>query len=341
MHRNDAAEPAITGIAPEQLAAARQLCHTISAGHGRTYSLAARLLTPEQRTAVWCLYAWARTVDDVVDIEGPVNDPADTEDHVHRLQSALIDFINHNPPAEPTPETPPESTLSQQEWSIAAATADTIVRWDIQPDLFADFARCMLMDVPGATGHRAHFATWEQLTEYMWGSAAVIGLQMLPVLGTTTAPEEAKPYAIALGNAFQVTNFLRDVAEDLRRGRIYLPTDEWAAFGVDPEMLHQCAQRGHATKEITAAMRHFAAVNRSMYRDADPGVQLLSGPARPAIRTARILYGDILERIAAQGHDPFVGRAVVPTRRRLAIAIPYGAAAIGQAALTSARAVLR
>ena len=92
--------------------------------------------------------------------------------------------------------------------------------------------------------HVTDYPTFDDLRRYMHGSAAVIGLQMLPVLGTVVPREDAAPHAAALGVAFQLTNFLRDVGEDLDRGRIYLPADLLAAHGVDRELLHWCRRTG-------------------------------------------------------------------------------------------------
>ena len=101
------------------------------------------------------------------------------------------------------------------------------------------------------------------LDRYMYGSAEVIGLQMLPVLGTVGAREEAAPYAAALGKAFQLTNFLRDVDEDLERGRVYLPADELAAHGVDRDLLTWCHTTGAPTPGATALVEQHAITRRS------------------------------------------------------------------------------
>lgn len=307
-------------LSPGRLAEAQRLCRGITEANGRTYALATRLLTPGRRRAVWALYAWARVVDDVVDGPGAA-DPAAAAGRVRALHAGLRAFLGD-----------PRGDLSGiepggREWLVLGAAAHEIRRWGIDPSLIDDFVASMLMDVPGAAEHRDRYADWAQLADYMWGSAAVIGLQLLPVLGTRVPAAEAAPHAVALGEAFQVTNFLRDVAEDLDRGRIYLPMAEWAAFGVDEAMLADCAARGAATAEVVAAMRHFAAVNRAQYRRADPGVAMLTAPGRQTVRTARVLYGGILDRLAEQGHDPFAGRAAVPPARRLATALPQAAAA--------------
>ncbi len=196
----------------------------------------------------------------------------------------------------------------------------------------------MLMDVPGAAGHRAYFETWEQLERYMWGSAAVIGLQMMPILGTRPSVEraEAEPYAAALGRAFQLTNFLRDIAEDLGRGRIYVPLSEWAAFGVDPEQLSHCARTGTTTPQVRRAIAFVIARNRSIYSEAAPGIAMLDAPGRQAIRAADVLYSDILREIERADYNVFARRARVGRARRLSIAAPLALCGVAGAARTRA-----
>ncbi len=109
------------------------------------------------------------------------------------------------------------------------AVVHTARKYDIAWELFDDFLGSMRMDLT-VTDYPDRGA----LDRYMYGSAEVIGLQLLPVLGTVGPREEAAPYAAALGKAFQLTNFLRDVDEDLERGRIYLPADELAAHRCRP-----------------------------------------------------------------------------------------------------------
>ena len=143
---------------------------------------------------------------------------------------------------------------------MVRAVADTADRYGIEPTLFPDFLASMRSDL-----HVTDYPTYADLRAYMHGSAAVIGLQMLPVLGTVVRREEAAPHAAALGVAFQLTNFLRDVGEDLDRGRVYLPAGparrSWcgpAAAGVEPphgprRPEHPCGphrRRGHDKRGV-------------------------------------------------------------------------------------------
>ncbi|AHH17142.1 putative phytoene synthase [Nocardia nova SH22a] len=292
-----------------ELAAAYRHCKAIAAAHGRTYFLATRLLSPPRRAAVHALYAFARGVDDIVDHPcGP--GPAATArlDRIEqRLRTALTGSTSHEP--HDAAASPVESAL-----------IDTIERYRIAPGHFWVFLEAMRMDVPGSPLFRDRYADMAALREYMRGSAAAIGLQLLPVLGTVVPVAEAEPAAAALGEAFQLTNFLRDVAEDLDRGRIYLPTGELAAFGVDEELLAHCRRTGRTDRRMRRALAHLIAANRALYRTAAPGIDLLRPGVRPAIRTAAVLYAEILDEIERSEYEVFDRRATVPARRRLRVA---------------------
>jgi phytoene synthase len=158
---------------------------------------------------------------------------------------------------------------------------------------------------------------------------------MLPILGTVVPREEAAPHAAALGLAFQLTNFLRDVGEDLDRGRLYLPADLLDAHGADRELLSWSRRTGHRDRRITQALRAFEDLTRGVYREAAPGLAMLDPVARPCIRTAFVLYGGILDAVADDGYAVLHRRAVVPRRRRAAVA------ADGLVRLAAARARAR
>ncbi|MFE9579794.1 phytoene/squalene synthase family protein [Nocardia sp. NPDC006044] len=210
---------------------------------------------------------------------------------------------------------------------VMLAVADTIRRYGIAAQHFWTFLDSMRMDVPGTPRFRDRYATMTDLYEYMSGSAAAIGLQVLPVLGTVVPIAEAEPAAAALGEAFQLTNFLRDVAEDLDRGRVYLPADELAAFGVDHTLLVHCHRTRRTDPRVRRALAHLIAINRDIYRHAEPGIDLLEPRVRPAIRTAAVLYASILDRIEATDYAIFNQRAVVPRHRRLGVAAMHFTAA--------------
>ncbi|MDG3011978.1 phytoene/squalene synthase family protein [Rhodococcus sp. D2-41] len=290
-------------LAPTQVSASYEHCRAVTAYHGRSYYLATRLLPAERRPAVYALYAFARSVDDLVD--RPTADDLGLTAALCRTEQRLRGALAGG--SAPGPVLP--------------ALVDTVARYRIDPEYFWAFLQSMRMDVPGSPEHVFEYESMEQLSRYMYGSASVIGLQLLPVLGTDLPgdPGALMP-AAALGEAFQLTNFLRDVGEDLDRGRIYLPADELAAFGVDGDLLRHCRRTGHVDPRVARALAHLIARTRALYRNAEPGIGLLDRCARPCVRTAFTVYSLILDEIESSGYQVFTGRAVVPTRRRLGVA---------------------
>src|SRR3954466_301405 len=292
------------------LAAASRHCAGIAARHGKSYHLATRLLTADRRPAVHALYAAARTADDLVDLPG-----ADPAGDLAAWSAAVL-------------------TDLQNGWSddpVRQALVDTYRRYDIPVEHLVDFLAAMTSDLE-VTG----YATLDALDRYMWGSAAVIGLQVLPVLGTAPGVprSEAEPYAIALGEAFQLTNFLRDVGEDVDRGRVYLPADLMAAHGVTREQL---AAKRHDAR-FAGLMREMVAGVRRRYDDAAPGTALLAPESRDCVRAATALYGGILREIERADYRVLDRRVSVSKPRRLAVfAPPVTAAQLARVRVTMAK----
>lgn len=278
------------------------------AEHGRTYHLAARLLPPANRRGVSALYGYARMVDDIVDVAD--DDPPATLAH---LDAVLDSFESGLTGADPRAR-----ELSGDENDIVAAAVDTAVRWAIPGPYFAAFGRSMRMDVPGSPEFTNRYSSFDDLRRYTYGSASAIGLQLLPLLGVDDdAHDSPMPVAAAqLGEAFQLTNFLRDVGEDLDRDRIYLPTDELAAFGVDEHHLAWCRETATTSPSLRRALAHLIAVNRDVYRQAKPGIALLPNRIRPAIAAAARSYEEILTVLDDPDFPVMATRAVVPRRRR-------------------------
>jgi phytoene synthase len=286
---------------------AYRACRRINARYGRTYFLATRLLPADRRPPVHALYGFARLADEIVDNAIAPGDPGRALDS---LEKALTEAFAGAPPVHP----------------VLMALVDTVRRHDIDESLFTEFLASMRMDLTVTD-----YATFADLAEYTHGSARVIGLQMLPVLGTVVPRAEAAPYAAALGEAFQLTNFLRDVGEDLDRGRLYLPAAELAAFGVDRARLAHAHRTGVPDPAIRRALAHLVAYTHAVYRRAEPGIALLTEESRPCIGTAARLYRHILDEIADADYAVLGRRMVVPTHRRLRIAAPGLALAAARA----------
>ena len=278
------------GIHDPALRASYEQCRRLNAAHGRTYYLSTLLLPPAKRPYVHALYGYARHADDFVDsLDRP--DP-------ERLLSWGADFrraLRTGTSTDP----------------VAAATVHTAQRWGIPVDLFDAFLHSMQMDI-SVTG----YATYADLQSYMYGSAEVIGLQMLPILEPVT--DEAREPARILGEAFQLTNFIRDVGEDLLRGRVYLPTEDLAAAGVTRADL----ARGTITPGVRALLRFEIARARELYRQAEPGLDMLHPTSRDCVRTAFLLYGRILDAVEAADYRVLGRRVSVGVPRRLRVAVP-------------------
>ncbi|ORW32854.1 phytoene synthase [Mycobacterium paraense] len=285
------------GISDPRLRAAYRSCRRIAAEHGRTYFLATRLLAPDQRPAVHALYGFARHADDILDELDPTLDVAARATRLRRLSDRFFAGGNHDD--EP----------------VLAAVDDTVRRYAIPADLFEDFLESMRMDLT-VTDYPDRAA----LGRYMRGSAEVIGLQMLPILGTAGPADEAAPYAAALGRAFQLTNFLRDIDEDLARNRIYLPADELAAFGVDRELMLWCHAHRRTDARVRAALAAQHDITRDIYRFAAAGISMLAPRSRPCVATALTLYSEILDCIEDSDFSVFTRRATVGNARRLRVA---------------------
>jgi len=279
------------GITDPALRASYRLCRALNARHGRTYFLATMLLPQRKRPYIHALYGFARHVDDMVDEHGVSGFGEWCDDFLAELDRGAT--------SDP----------------VCRAVIDTAARWQIPDSYFADFLESMQMDLT-VTG----YATYDDLVRYMWGSAAVIGLQTLPILGRADESigwDRLETPAIDLGYAFQLTNFLRDVAEDLRRGRVYLPQESLDQFGVDRDRL----RRGRVDEPIRNLLAWEIERARGLYRRAELGVDLVDPTSRDCLRTALTLYEGILDEIERNDYDVFSHRVSVSLGRRGAVAV--------------------
>ena len=275
------------------LTAAYERCRVLHQRHGRTYYLATRLLPAWKRRHVHALYGFTRYADEIVDRTEDLP-PAEREARLTEWSGRFVAGLRGEPTDDP----------------LLPAVLHTIAVFDLDVDDFASFLRSMAMDLTVTS-----YATYDDLLDYMEGSAAVIGTMMLPILGSRD-PAAAREPARQLGLAFQLTNFIRDVAEDLDRGRTYLPDAHLAKFGVTRADL----ERRVATPEIKELIRYEVSVAQDHYRQAAPGIPMLHPASQACMRTAFRLYGGILDEVVAADHDVFVRRATVPNRRRAAVA---------------------
>ena len=284
------------GITDERLRDSYRYCRTLNAQHGRTYFLATRLLAPSQRPAVHALYGFARYADDILDDLTSAATLAEREARLEQLASKFFD--GNDDASEP----------------VLPAVLHTARTYRIPLNLFDDFLTSMRMDLTVTD-----YADRAAINRYMRGSAEVIGLQMLPILGTVGPLCDAEPFAEALGQAFQLTNFLRDINEDLDRKRVYLPADELAAHGVDRDLLMWCHDNSRTDPRVRQALAAQHEITRGIYREAHKGIALLAPQSRPCVTTAFTLYSEILDRIEEIDFAVFSERASVGLGRRMQV----------------------
>jgi phytoene synthase len=252
-------------------------CEKITAENSRSFYLASRLLPPPQRRAVRALYAFCRTTDDIVD-----NATGDSTIALQTWRNRALHSNDHSYDPVPTA------------WREACATYHI-------PQLYAE----QLIDGVARDMVQSRYQTFAELAEYSYGVASTVGLMSMHIVGYRS--EEAIPYAVRLGVALQLTNILRDVAEDWRRGRLYLPQEELAAFDLSEADI----AAGVVTEKWRSFMRFQIERNRRLYREAWPGIAMLNPEGRLAIAAAADFYAAILRDIEKHDYDVFSRRAFV------------------------------
>jgi phytoene synthase len=281
------------GITDPDLRASYEECKRLNALHGKTYYLATLLLPKAKRPFVHALYGFARYADEIVD---DLASELSVEEKAEVLSTwgngVLADL---------------KKGSSQDH--VGRALIDTVNRFAIPHEHFEAFLHSMTMDLTVQ-----EYESYEDLLEYVYGSAAVIGLQMVPILGPLN--NDAFAAAEKLGIAFQLANFIRDVDEDLDRGRVYLPLKELGQFGVTRDMLEERV----LTPEIIEALKFQIARVRQLQAEAAAGIKMLEPSSRPCIEAASTLYCGIVDEVEKIGYDIFNHRAKTSTARRIRVA---------------------
>lgn len=268
-------------------AKAYELCSTITYNHSRTFFMASSLLPPAKRQAMRALYAFCRTSDDIVDQARTTVSTSPREKLENwRLRAAGSD--------------------SNLDDDLVLAWSDTQVTYGI-PRLFVE----QLLDGVARDLVQTRYETFEDLTTYCYSVASTVGLMAMHIVGFSGA--EAIPYAVKLGIALQMTNILRDISEDWATGRLYLPLEELAAFGLTPDDID-----AHVVTDGWRRFMQFQIARvRKLYAEALPGVQMLQRDGRFAVGAAAELYAAILNDIEAHDMDVFSRRAFVPKLGKL------------------------
>ena len=269
-----------------------ELCRRVQRSHSRTYYFSTRLFPAEVRPHVHALYAFMRYADEIVDNPGL----STLEEQLAALEAFEEETL---------------AAMAREEVSnpVLRAFANTGRERDIAPENIAAFMKSMKMDTCVF-----RYPTYEDLAVYTYGSAAVVGLMMCRVLGVED--ERAEEHAEALGVAMQLSNFLRDIAEDWLRGRVYLPLEDLARFGYAEGDL----AAGVVDERFVELMRFEIERARMLYAIADEGMGYVPRGRRYPVAVARELYAAILDRVEAQGYDVYTRRAETSRAGKLGVA---------------------
>lgn len=261
--------------------AAYTYCQQLTREHSRTFYMASGLLPKEKRRGARALYAFCRVCDDIVDEQQESNDPV----------AELAKWRGH-----------PQQASSDVADPVAIAWADTRSRFQI-PWRYGE----QLIEGVSRDLSQVRYPTFDALAHYCYGVASTVGLMAMHIIGFEST--DAIPYAIRLGVALQLTNILRDIDEDWRAGRVYLPQDELTAFGLSEDSI----AAGQVDDRWRAFMRFQIQRTRDLYDEAMPGIALLDKDGRLAITAAAELYRGILDDIEASDYNVFGRRAHLTT----------------------------
>lgn len=262
---------------------------------GTSYFYSALLLSKSERKHIYALYSLCRYADDLVDVvDGTPGTDKNAKRNLSKFRKDVMDSIVEHYEGD----------------DLLGAISKTWNDLQLPIEFLERFFNSMEMDLK-----IAQYDSFEDLLIYMDGSAAVIGEMVLPVIEPDITNHDAvRDCARALGNAFQLTNFLRDVGEDQLRGRIYIPQKDLAEFGVD-------AERFELNDSFIDLMKFEISRNRKLYEQAYEGVVSLRGRRGACVRAAFRLYGGILKEIELNGYDVFSKRARMSTTRKIFITV--------------------
>ena len=269
-------------------------CRLITQRYGTSFYFATQFFPREMRDGIYAVYAFARIPDEIVDDP----DNSDRDDAIRRLNEWRGQWLR-------------AMSTGGSDDDVMNAIVHAFRKYEIPVDVGEAFLRSMFMDED-----KCEYKTYAELEDYMYGSAGVIGLMVTRVVGFSS--EAAFPFAIKLGYAFQLTNFLRDIREDCDElGRVYMPQDELARFGLSTDDI-----RRHVRDERFVRFMKFQIERaRDVYREAFPGIGLLNWQGRLAVRISYVLYKAILNEIERANYDIFAGRVRTSSKQKIALSV--------------------
>lgn len=265
-------------------------CKAITRKYGTSFYFATQFFPRETRDGIYAIYAFARIPDEIVDDPGKGSKQETLAKLAEWRQSWLAAMA-----------------VGGSSDAVMNAIVHTFHKYKIPVEVGEAFLRSMFMDEEKFT-----YENYAELEDYMFGSAGVIGLMVTRIVGFSS--EEAFPYAIKLGYAFQLTNFLRDIREDYENlGRVYMPQDELRRFGLTSDNISARVY----DERFVDFMKFQINRNREVYREALPGIPMLAWRGRLAVRVSYVLYKAILRQIERANYNVYLGRVRTNFRQKL------------------------
>ena len=274
---------------PLQLRAAYGVCRHIARSAAKNFYYGFLALPARKRNALSAVYAFMRHADDISD------DPSIPVEQRREKLTEWLNALRRVVEGERTDD------------PVLMALADTQKTFNIPLDLLEKLVQGTAMDLPkaegsGKSGPAVHYETFDQLYDYCYHVASVVGLVCIRIFGYRDP--RAEKLAEETGVAFQLTNIIRDVKEDSQLGRVYLPSEDLHRFGVEASAL----TNGNAATSLRPVLEFEAQRAREYYRSAEELLPLIDDDSQPALWTLVEIYRRLLERIAARNYDVFSER---------------------------------
>ena len=289
-------------------AEAYAVCRAIAQREAKNFYYAFRVLPEHKRNAMCAVYAFMRRADDIADDEAMP---------IAERRAVMQQWVESWRAARRT---------GRSDDPVFFALNDTQIKFAIPDALLEELVQGTTMDLePRAEPENElqTFATFDDLYRYCYLVASVVGLVCIRIFGYTDV--RAEKLAEETGIAFQLTNILRDVKEDVERGRIYVPMDRMQEFGVTPDDLASFAKGAPLNQNVRTLLRSVGADARAYYKAADALMPLIDADSRAALWVLIRIYSGLLKRIDARDGDVFSERVSVPTSAKLMI-LAQGAA---------------
>ncbi|GAC1356768.1 MAG: phytoene/squalene synthase family protein [Ktedonobacteraceae bacterium] len=282
----------------QQVTDAYENCRQVTQRASKTFYWGSIFLPPAKRRAIWAIYAFCRVVDDLVD------EAADAELRVGHLRGSRSPAAAIDGWRQALERLYRYNEVGDE--PVLCAWGDMLERYPVPIEPALDLLEGVLMDLT-----KKRYQTFDDLYLYCYRVAGTVGLLTAPIFGYRD--EAALAHAVDLGIALQLTNILRDIGEDARRDRIYLPQDEMARFAYSEEDL----MAGVINDAFCQLVRFQIERANDYYRRAQPGIAMLDADGRLAVRLSSTLYGGILDRIRMNNFNVFTRRASVPLKTKL------------------------